>query len=379
VKTGAIRNFRAGQVKRVCSLCFVCLLAHAATAAPTVTRTPWGKDANGTPVELFTITSTNIEVKLATYGARIVSIRVPDRSGHMANIIVGPDNLAGFLENRSSVMGATIGRYANRIAGGRFTLNGTTYQVPINNNGNALHGGTIGFDRKVWDAKIISDGVEMTLVSPDGDMGFPGALTIHVIFTVAERQGNPALRIDYSADTTKPTVLNLTNHAYFNLSGDPATSVLADTALINADNYTPVDQSLIPTGALDPVDGTPYDFRVMHPIGDKAPERGYDNNFVLRSSSSDDLAAQVDDPASGRTLQVFTTEPGVQFYVPLFPPPPPGTNAPRRPSVSTFCLETQHFPDSPNHPAFPSTVLLPGKSFHSITLYVFGVGPAQPK
>jgi aldose 1-epimerase len=378
VKTGATRSFRPGLVKRICFLCFLCLFAHAATAAPTVTRTPWGKDANATSVELFTITSTNIEVKLATYGARIVSIRVPDRSGHLANIVVGPDNLAGFLENRSSVMGATIGRYANRIAAGKFTLNGTTYQVPINNNGNALHGGTIGFDRKVWHAKIISDGVEMTWVSPDGDMGFPGTVTVHVSFTVTERYGNPALRIAYSAESDKPTVLNLTNHAYFNLSGDSATSVLADTALVNADKYTPVDQSLIPTGALAPVQGTPYDFRVMHRIGDNAPQRGYDNNLVLRSNSLDDLAAQVNDPASGRTLQVFTTEPAVQLYVPLFPPPPPGTNAPRRPSISTFCLETQHFPDSPNHPNFPSTLLSPGTPFRSTTMYVFGMSPAAP-
>jgi aldose 1-epimerase len=378
VNAGFTRNIRIGLVTRICFLWVVCLFAHSACAAPTVTRTPWGKDANGTPVELFTISSTNIEVKLATYGARIVSIRVPDRSGHLANIIVGPDNLAGFLESRSSVMGATIGRYANRIAGGKFTLDGTTYQIPINNNGNALHGGAIGFDRKVWDAKVISDGVEMTLVSPGGDMGFPGTLTVHVNFTVTDRHGNPALRIAYSAETDKPTVLNLTNHAYFNLSGDPATSVLADAALVNADKYTPVDQSLIPTGALDPVEGTPYDFRVMHRIGDNAPQRGYDNNLVLRSNSLDDLAAQVNDPASGRTLQVFTTEPGVQLYVPLFPPPPPGTNAPRRPSISTFCLETQHFPDSPNHPTFPSTVLSPGKPFHSVTLYVFGVGPTSP-
>jgi aldose 1-epimerase len=338
-----------------------------------VTRVLWGKDASGTPVELFTITSTNIEVKLATYGARMVCIRVPDRSGHMSNIIVGPDNLAGFLENRSSVMGATIGRYANRIAAGKFTLNGTTYQIPVNNNGNALHGGTIGFDRKVWDAKIIPDGVEMTLVSPDGDMGFPGTLTVHVSFTVTERQGHPALCIRYSADTDKLTVLNLTNHAFFNLANDPATSVFGDTALINADKYTPVDQSLIPTGVLDPVQGTPYDFRTTHVIADKAPERGYDNNFILRSNSLDDLAAQVYDPSTGRTVQVFTTEPGLQFFVPRFPPPPPGTAAPRRLSLSAFCLETQHFPDSPNHPAFPSTVILPGKPFQSTTIYVFAV------
>lgn len=379
MNSAATRIFRAVLVNRIWFLCVICFFAHGAIGAPTVTRAPWGKDASGTPVELFTITSTNIEVKLATYGARIVSIRVPDRAGHMSNIIVGPDNLAGYLENRSSVMGATIGRYANRIARGKFSLNGITYQVPINNNGNALHGGTIGFDRKVWDARIISDGVEMTLVSPDGDMGFPGTLTVHVSFTVTERHADPALRIAYSAETDKPTVLNLTNHAYFNLSGDPATSVFGNAAFINADRYTPADQSLIPTGALDPVERTPYDFRVMHAIGDKTPERGYDNNFVLRSNSMDDLAAQVDDPSTGRTVQVFTTEPGLQLFVPRFPPLAPSADAPRRPSVSTFCLETQHFPDSPNHPAFPSTELLPAKPFHSTTIYVFGTNTASPK
>jgi aldose 1-epimerase len=379
VKVGATRTVRALLVKPICLLCIICLFARAACAQPSVTRVPWGQDANGTPVELFTITATNIEVKLASYGARIVSIRVPDRSGRMNNIIVGPDNLAGFLENRSSVMGATIGRYANRIAGGAFSLNGTTYHISINNNGNALHGGTIGFDRKVWEAKIISDGVQMTLVSPDGDMGFPGNLTVHVSFTLTERHGNPALRISYSAQTDKPTVLNLTNHAFFNLADDPANSVFGDSAFINADNYTPVDQSLIPTGALAPVEGTPYDFRTMHTIADKAPERGYDNNFVLRSNSLDELAAQVDDSSTGRTVQVFTTEPGLQFFVPRFPPPVPAANISRRPSIAAFCLETQHFPDSPNHPAFPSTVLLPGKPFHSTTIYVFGVNSAPSK
>jgi aldose 1-epimerase len=297
----------------------------------------------------------------------------------MTSVIVGPDSLPGFLENRSSVMGATIGRYANRIAGGEFTLNGTKYTIPKNNGGNALHGGTIGFDRKVWDAKIIRNGVEMSLVSPDGDMGFPGSLTVHVTFALSERHGNPALVLSYFAETDKPTVLNLTNHAFFNLSDDLATSVMGDAALINADKYTPVNQASIPTGAMEAVQGTPYDFRVLHPIGDNAPERGYDNNFVLRSTSIDDLAAEVDDPASSRTLQVFTTEPGLQFFVPRFPAPPPGPDGARRVPIAAFCLETQHFPDSPNQPAFPSTVNLPGKPFQSTTVYVFGVNLASQK
>jgi aldose 1-epimerase len=366
-------------VRRTWILTALLLFTQVASAEPTVTRTPWGKDANGTPVDLYTITAPHIEVKLATYGARIVSIRVPNRTGQMTSVIVGPDSLPGFLENRSSVMGATIGRYANRIAGGEFTLNGTKYTIPKNNGGNALHGGTIGFDRKVWDAKIIRNGVEMSLVSPDGDMGFPGSLTVHVTFALSERHGNPALVLSYFAETDKPTVLNLTNHAFFNLSDDLATSVMGDAALINADKYTPVNQASIPTGAMEAVQGTPYDFRVLHPIGDNAPERGYDNNFVLRSTSIDDLAAEVDDPASSRTLQVFTTEPGLQFFVPRFPAPPPGPDGARRVPIAAFCLETQHFPDSPNQPAFPSTVNLPGKPFQSTTVYVFGVNLASQK
>ena len=366
-------------MRRTLILAALFLLAHVASGEPTITRTSWGKDANGNPVDLFTITAANIEVKLATYGARIVSLRVPDRTGQMSNVLVGPDSLAGFLENRSSVMGATIGRYANRIAGGGFPLHGTNYTIPINNNGNALHGGTIGFDRKVWKATIIPSGVEMSLVSPDGDMGFPGNLTVRVSFTLSERQGNPALVISYFAETDKPTVVNLTNHAFFNLSDDVATSVLGDAALINAEKYTPVNQTGIPTGAEDPVEGTPYDFRVSRVIGDRAPERGYDNNFVLRSSAMDDLAAEVDDPVSGRSVQVFTTEPGLQFFVPRFPAPAAGAGGARRPALAAFCLETQHFPDSPNHPGFPSSVVVPGTPFHSTTAYVFAVKHTSPK
>jgi len=366
-------------VRRTWIVAALILFTQVASGQPAVTQTSWGKDANGTSVELFTITAPNIEVELATYGARIVSIRVPNRMGQMSNVLVGPDSLAGFLENRTSVMGATIGRYANRIAGGEFNLNGTKYTIPKNNGGNALHGGTVGFDRKVWNARIIPNGVEMSLVSPDGDMGFPGNLTVRVSFTLSGRHGKPALVLSYFAETDKPTVVNLTNHAFFNLSDDLATSVMGDTALINADKYTPVNQTGIPTGVLESVQGTPYDFQALRLIGDKVPERGYDNNFVLRSASVDDLAAEVDDPVSGRTLQVFTTEPGLQFFVPRFPPPPPAADGTRRVPLAAFCLETQHFPDSPNHPVFPSTVNLPGKPFQSTTVYVFGVNPVSPK
>ena len=363
------------------------LLAPLALAAATVTEAPWGKDQAGDAVALYTITSPHGELKISTYGARIVSIRVPDAQGKMGNVIVGFDAVDGYLTGRGSAMGATIGRYANRIAGGQFKLNDVTFNIPKNNGNNALHGGTVGFDKKVWTGKIVKDGVEMTFTSPDGDMGFPGNLTVHVTFTLHETRGNPAVSIEYAATTDKPTVLNLTNHAYFNLGEDPATPVLDDQAMFRADSYTPTDNSGIPTGEIAPVEGTPLDFRQTHAIKDHVPQRGYDNNFVLRGMGAKQAAAEVRDPHSGRTIQVFTDQPGVQFYVPLFPAPPPAASGPpaagdtaRRPApLAAFCLETQHFPDSPNHANFPITVLRPGQKFKSKTTYVFGVSHTAAK
>jgi aldose 1-epimerase len=368
------RTLHTAAIAAVC-VCFAPVLL----AGTKVSKTNWGKDAKGTDVTLYTITSGSAEVKVTTYGARIVSVIVPDRDGKPGNVIVGRDTLEGYMDDRTSVMGATIGRYANRIAGGEFKLDGTTYQIPKNNNGNALHGGTVGFDRKVWIARELKNGVEMKLVSPDGDMGFPGTLTVHVTFTLSQQNGHPALDISYFAETNKPTVVNFTNHAYFNLANDPATSVFDDMAIIAADGYTPVDDKSIPTGKVEPVAGTPYDFRTLRAIGSLAPPRGYDINFVLRPRKSGEAAAEVEDPASGRTLQVFTTEPGVQLFVPRFPAPPPNATGARRPALAAFCLETQHFPDSPNQPSFPSTELRPGKPFRSTTTYVFGVKPAPAK
>jgi aldose 1-epimerase len=338
--------------------------------AATVTHTQWGKDKDGTPVELYILSAGASEVRIATYGARIVSIRVPDRDGHVANVVLGYDVLDPYLETRT-VRGATIGRYANRIAKGQFTLNGTAYQVPVGRDGNALHGGPVGFDRKVWQAKQIKNGVEMSLKSLDGDMGFPGNLTLHVAFTLLQQKVGYAVRLAYTATTDKTTVVNFTNHAYFNLSGDPATPVLKDIARINADMFTPVDSAGIPTGVLEPVAGTALDFRVAHAIGDRIPEHSYDNNLVLASHTDDKVpVAEVDDPASGRTMQVFTSEPAMQFFVPMPPASAAGQNSP---ATAAFCLETQHFPDSPNHPNFPSTTLQPGASLRSTTTYVFGV------
>jgi len=363
---------------------FLCLQLSANAAK--VTHAPWGTDADGAPVELYTIASPKAEVKIATYGARIISVRVPNRNGAMANVVIGRDNLQGYQSPFAAFNGATIGRFANRIDRGQFTLEGTTYKIPTGPGGIALHGGTAGFHTKTWTAKEIRNGVAMTLLSPDGDMGFPGTLQLTVRFTLSEVHGDPALRIEYAATTDKSTVVNFTNHAYFNLGDDPATPVLNDIARIDADSYTPFDNRQIPTGEIAPVAGTPFDFRTAHPIGDKIPDRGYDHNWVLRAPSLASPVAEVDDPASGRTVKVYTTEPAFQFYVPHFTPPPPPAGAaqgatavpapPRRPGLAAFTLETQHFPDSPNHANFPSTELRPGQKFHSTTIFVFGVLPA---
>jgi aldose 1-epimerase len=341
--------------------------------AVTVTAQPWGKDQTGNPVDLYTLKDQNAEVQLTTYSARIVSISVPDKSGQMSSVVLGSPSLDGYLQGRVPFEGATIGRFANRLAGGEFHLDGNAYEIPKNNGGNTLHGGTLGFDRKVWSAKPTADGVIMTLVSPDGDMGFPGNLTVSVDFELRRQRGAPALSIRYTAETDHATVINLTNHSYFNLANDPSAPVFDDIARIDADKYTPLDGKGIPTGTIEPVEGTALDFREAHPIGKSIPERGYDHNFVLRKHKATVAVAEVSDPVSGRDVQVFTNQPGLQFYVPKSPAPPPNANAPVRRGTAAFCLETQHFPDSPNQPSFPTTTLMPGSTFHSITTYVFTI------
>ena len=275
--------------------------------AGTVTHVSWGKGPAGEPVELYTITLDKTELKITDYGARIVSMRVPNRDGELGNVIVGPDLLDGFLTDRYAPNGAATYNWphtANRIAGGQFTLNGITYTIPKNNGPNALHGGPLGFNHKVWKARVVKNGVEMTLVSPDGDMGFPGTLTVHVTFALIHNHNSPELRILYNAETDQATVINLTNHAYFNLADDGVAPVLDDTARIDADNYTPFDTTNIPTGAIEPVAGTPFDFRSMRTIEQETLlRRGYDNNFVLRPHPDDKPVAEVINPKSGRTLK----------------------------------------------------------------------------
>ncbi len=350
------------------------LAAHGA-----VIKTPFGKLPDGTAVDLYTLKSPSVEVGLITYGARIVSIKTADKTGKVADVALGYSTLEGYVTDNKTYVGSVVGRYGNRIAHGKFSLDGKEYSVPLNNGPNSLHGGTTGFDKKVWTAKEVPGGVEFTLVSPDGDMGYPGTLTVHAKYTLH----TDALRIDYSATTDKDTVINVTNHSYFNLSGEGSGLILGEHIMIDADRYTPVDSGLIPTGELAPVAGTPFDLRKPTLIGAADPNSndqmklggGYDHNWVLNGKMGElHLAARVHDPATGRVMTVTTTEPGVQFYAGTSIP---GTFTGKAGVVyvknAGFCLETQHFPDSPNHPKFPTTELKPGQTMHSTTVFTFTV------
>ncbi|AFL88372.1 galactose mutarotase-like enzyme [Terriglobus roseus DSM 18391] len=345
-----------------------------------VTKAAFGTTKDGKAVDIYTLKDASLEVKIITYGARIQSVLAPDSHGKVGNVVLGAANLDGYVNDGGTYFGAVVGRYGNRIAKGQFTIDGKTFHVPINNNGQSLHGGTDGFSARVWTAKVIPEGVEMTLVSPDGDQGYPGELTAHVRYTL---KGH-ALQIAYSATTTKATVLNLTNHSYFNLGGEGNGTIVNHKVQIDADRYTPVDSVLIPTGDLPPVAGTPFDFRTPHTIGERVDTKndqlklggGYDHNWVLNGKSGVlRTAAVVSEPTSGRTLTVSTTEPGVQFYTgnSMKDGVNTGTGGAKYVRRGGFCLETQHFPDSPNHPAFPSTLLKPGQTFHSMTVFTFGV------
>lgn len=354
----------------------VIMIASSASSSE-VTKKPFGKLADGTQVDLYTLTDGRVEVGIMTYGGVIVTIKTPDRNGKVADITLGFDDLAGYVgAANKTYFGAIIGRYANRLAHGAFKLDGKSYQVPKNDGENSLHGGTKGFNSYVWQAKQISNGVELTHVSPAGDMGFPGKLTATVRYTL----NNSGLQIEYSATTDAPTVLNLTNHAYFNLAGQASGDVLKHQLTLHAARYTPVDGGLIPTGELAPVAGTPFDFQAPHAIGERIGQsneqlklgRGYDHNFVLENGGKVGLAATMTEPTSGRVLEVFTDQPGIQFYSGNFLDGGlKGKGGFAYQKRGGFCLETQHFPDSPNHANFPSTELKPGETFHSVTIYRF--------
>lgn len=364
---------------RVILLSMTAIAAAAAHAATTVAHSSFGKLPDGSNVELYTLKSGAIQLQLISYGARVISLTAPDRSGKSADIVLGYDNLGEYVHNKEFFFGLVPGRYANRIARGKFTLEGKTYRLTLNDGVNTLHGGTEGFGKRNWGTKEVPDGVEFTLVSPDGDQGYPGTLTAHVRYTLV----HATVRIEYSATTDKATVVNLTNHAYFNLSGEGNPSILGEKLTLDADQYTPVDATLIPTGQLAPVAGTPFDFTHATAIGDRINDNneqlkfggGYDHNWVVRGMPGTlRLAARVDDPASGRVLSVETTEPGIQFYSGNFlDGSVKGASGRSYVKRSALCLETQHFPDSPNHSNFPSTELKPGHTYHSVTTWAFSV------
>ena len=351
-----------------------------ASANCEVTKKNFGKMPDGTAVDIYTLRSgTGVEVRVTPFGAKLVSVRTPDRKGKMADVVLGYDSLGEYLKDTKTYFGGIVGRYGNRIAAGKFSVEGKSYQIPLNNGANTLHGGTVGFDQKLWTAREIVNGVEMSLVSADGDMGYPGTLTVHVRYTLV----GESLHIDYSATTDKTTVVNVTNHAYFNLRGDDVGDVLGDEIQIFADRYTPVDAGLIPTGELLSVAGTPFDFRSAHTIGARIHDNdaqlkfagGYDHNWVLDGmAGAMKRAARLSDPVSGRVMTIMTTEPGLQFYSGNFLDGTfTGRHGVKYAKYAGLCLETQHFPDSPNHAKFPSTVLKPGHVMRSSTVLTFSV------
>jgi aldose 1-epimerase len=347
-----------------------------------VMKQAFGKTADGTLIDLYVLTNKNgMEAAITNYGGIVVSLKTPDRNGKLADVVLGYDRLEGYLGDTSH-QGAIVGRYGNRIGRAAFTLNGTRYTLAKNNGDNSLHGGLKGFDKVVWKAKQMSsaegDGVELTYLSKDGEEGYPGNLSVRVVYTLTDKN---ELKIDYTATTDKPTVVNLTNHSYFNLAGQGEGDILQHQLRLTAAKFTPVDAGLIPTGELRPVAGTPFDFRKATAIGARinaADEqlklgRGYDHNFVLDSTGGKlALAAEVYEPKTGRVMEVWTTEPGIQFYTGNFLD---GTIHGKAGKVYqqryAFCLETQHFPDSPNQPKFPSTVLKPGSRYQTTTVYKF--------
>ena len=371
-------------MKSAKNLLALAVLTSAAFAQTKVTKSAFGKAPDGTAIDAFTLKDAALEVKVITWGAHISSIKAADKTGAIADVVLGYEGMdgsaggSGYIADKSTYMGSVVGRYGNRIAAGKFSLDGHEYTLPKNDHGkNTLHGGTVGFDHMVWTPKQIPNGVELTLVSPDGDQGFPGKLTAHVAYTLM----GDKLKIAYTATTDKPTVINLTNHTYFNLAGKG--DILGTVLQLNAGKYTPTDAALIPTGDTPPVAGTPFDFNKPTPIGARINDAndqlkmagGYDHNWILTGPPTLlHPAAKAMDPANGRVLTVYTTEPGVQFYTGNFLD---GTLKNRDGATiekhGGFCLETQHYPDSPNHPKFPTTTLKPGATYRTNTVFQFSV------
>ncbi len=344
-----------------------------------IEKKPFGKTADGKDVDLYVLTNAKgMKAKVITYGAILTELDVPDRDGRLGDVVLGFDDLKGYL-GAHPFFGATVGRVANRVAKGRFTLDGKEYKLATNNGPNALHGGLKGFDKKLWQAEQVPAdngvAVKFTYHSPDGEEGYPGDLAATVTYTLTN---NNELRLDYTATTDKATPVNLTNHSYFNLAGQGSGDILGHELTLEAEKYTPVDDTLIPTGKIESVKGTPLDFTTPHKIGERIKEMrgnpgGYDHNFVLNGGGKSlALGARVVEPKSGRVLEMYTTEPGVQFYTGNFLD---GSNKGKGGAVynkhAGFCLEAQHFPDSVNHPNFPSMILRPGQTYKQTTVYKF--------
>ena len=339
-----------------------------------IQRQAFGRTPDGAAVEVFILTNDHgVRARIMTYGATLVSLEAPDRTGKTGDIVLGYEALDGYIKN-SPYFGSIVGRYGNRIAKAGFELDGKAYKLAANNGENHLHGGIKGFDKVVWKAEPVREenavAVRFNYLSRDGEEGYPGNLTVSVVYSLSN---DNELNISYKATTDKATPVNLTHHSYFNLAGEG--DVLGHELMISADAYTPVDPGLIPTGEIRPVTGTPFDFTSPHTIGERIArvEGGYDHNFVLRGGGRAlDLAARVVDPKSGRTMEIWTTDPGLQFYSGNFLD---GTISGKGGRVyakhAGFCLETQHFPDSPNKPGFPSTILRPGRVYKSLTVHKF--------
>jgi aldose 1-epimerase len=357
------------------------LCAVALEGKANVRKEPFGTLPDGTPIDIYTLSEGPIEARVTNYGGYLVSLKVPDRNGKSEDIVLGFDNLDGYVNNNThqgtAYLGPIVGRYANRIANGTFTLDGKQYSLAVNNGPNALHGGIHGFHRVVWKGQLIPEGVELTYLSKDGEEGYPGNLTVVVRYTLHKS----ALTIDYSATTDKDTILNLTNHSYFNLKGPGKGDILNHNLTLHASQFTWADANLVPTGELKSVEGTPLDFRKSTRIGERIDADyeqlriagGYDQNWVLDSGGRKLAeAAEVYEPTSGRVMRVLTNQPGVQVYTGNFFD---GTITGKGGIVYQrrygLCLETQHFPDSPHHPNFPTTELKPGERFHRVTVFSF--------
>src|SRR3989440_9953277 len=357
-------------------------LSFAAKGQARVTKESFGDTLDGKGVDIYTLTNSHgVEARIINYGGIVTSLKVPDRNGKLDDVVLGFDNLDAYLKGRT-YLGAIIGRYGNRIAKGRFTLNGGEYKLAVNNGENHLHGGIKGFDKVVWNARGLKvpngAALRLTYLSKNGEEGYPGNLSVRVIYTLTNAN---ELKIEYWASTDKDTVINLTSHSYFNLAGQGNGDILNHQLLINARRFTPTDAGSIPTGELKSIKGTPFDFTSAFRIGDRINDddeqlkfgKGYDHNFVLNGRMGTlRQAAVVYDPTSGRLMEIWTTEPGIQFYSGNFLD---GTLTGKDGKVYQqrygFCLETQHFPDSPNKPSFPTTVLRRGQQYHTITIHKF--------